>query len=141
MLPGYFLSGGPGKRPLLLAIGGLDSTGGEVVQWMGRAAAARGWHCLVFEGPGQRGALHLNPGLVFRPDYEVPVRAVVDYALSRPDVDEDRLALIGYSLGGGLAPRAAAFEPRIKAYIANSLLVDLTAALPLGAPESLATLI
>jgi Esterase FrsA-like len=124
-LPGYFVSGGEGKRPTLLALGGFDSSGEEVYHFIGHAAAERGWHCLIFEGPGQRGALHLTPGLTFRPDYEVPVRAVLDYALTRPDVDAERLALIGYSFGGYLAPRAAAFDPRIKACIANSLVVDV----------------
>jgi hypothetical protein len=124
-LPGYWISGGAGQRPLLLAMGGYDSSAEEVYHWIGAAAAERGWHCLIFEGPGQRGALHLNPGLLFRPDYEVPVRAVVDYALARPGVDAQRLALIGYSLGGYLAPRAAAFEARIKACIANPLAVDI----------------
>lgn len=44
------------------------------------------------------------------------------------DVDPERLALIGYSFGGYLAPRAAAFEPRIRACIADSLLVDVAGA-------------
>jgi pimeloyl-ACP methyl ester carboxylesterase len=138
-LPGYLVSGGPGQRPTLLAMGGFDSTGEEVVQWIGLAAVERGWHCLVFEGPGQRGVLHLNPGLHFRPDYEVPVRAVVDYALARPEVDGQRLALVGYSFGGYLAPRAAAFEPRLKACIANSLLVSPNDLFSLGSlsPEAL----
>lgn len=124
-LPGYFVSGGQGKRPTLIAMGGLGSSGEEVYHWIGAAAAERGWHCLIFEGPGQRGALHLNPGLTLRPDYEFPMHAVVDYVLGRPEVDGEQLALIGYSLGGYLAPRAAAFEPRIKACIANSLVVDV----------------
>ncbi len=124
-LPGYFIPCGEGKHPTLIAMGGFDSSGEEVYHWLGQAAVERGWHCLIFEGPGQRGALHLNPGLILRPDYEVPVSTVVDYALARPEVDHGRLALIGYSLGGYLAPRAAAFEPRIKACIANSLVVDL----------------
>jgi pimeloyl-ACP methyl ester carboxylesterase len=123
-LPGYFVSGGEGRRPTLIALGGFDSTMEEVYCWIGAAAAEHGWHCLIFEGPGQWSALKRNPGLIFRPDYEEPVRAVVDYVLSRRDVDSERLALIGYSMGGYLAPRAAAFEPRIQACIANSLVVD-----------------
>ena len=87
-------------------------------------AQKRGWHCLVFEGPGQVGAVHRNPGLHMRYDYEVPVKAVVDYLETRDDVDFDKLALVGYSLGGYLAPRAAAFEKRFKAVVANSLMVD-----------------
>ena len=47
-------------------------------------------------------------GLVLRPDWEAVITPVVDYALTRPDVDPARIALIGLSLGGYLAPRAAA---------------------------------
>jgi len=124
-LPGYFLSGGPGRRPTLVAVGGFDSTGEELIHWIGFAAAERGWNCLIFEGPGQWSALRDNPALILRPDYEVPVKAVVDYAVTRDDVDVSRLALIGYSLGGLLAPRAAAFEPRIRACIANPPVIDV----------------
>jgi pimeloyl-ACP methyl ester carboxylesterase len=124
-LPGYFVRGGEGKRATLIAMSGFDGSAEELYFWLGPAAAERGWNCLLFEGLGQRGALHLNPGLVLRPDYEVPVSAVVDYALGRAEVDGERLALIGYSLGGFLATRAAAYEPRIRACIANSLVVDV----------------
>jgi hypothetical protein len=123
-LPAYFISGGEGKRQTLIAVGGFDSTLEELYCWIGAIAREYGWHCLIFEGPGQWGALKINPGLIFRPDYEKPVKAVVDYAITRPDVDEDKIALIGYSLGGYLAPRSAAFDPRIKACIANTLIVD-----------------
>ena len=133
-LPAYFTSGGVDVRQTLLVLGGFDSTAEELMMWIGEPAAERGWNTLVFEGPGQPGALHLNPGLRFRPDYEVPVGAVVDYALSRPDVDPERLALLGYSLGGMLAPRAAGKDQRIKAVIPNTLGVDIGAALRMGIP-------
>ena len=48
----------------------------------------------------------------------------MDSLLTRPDVDPVRLALIGYSAGGYFAPRAATYETRIKACIANTLVVD-----------------
>ena len=127
-LPAYFVSGGEGVRPTLIALGGFDSTMEEVYGFIGAAAADHGWHCFIFEGPGQWSALKANPGLRFRPDYEKPVSAVVDYLLTRPDVDGSKLALIGYSFGGHLAPRAAAGEPRIAACIPNSLVVDCGAA-------------
>ena len=44
--------------------------------------------------------------------------------VSRPDVDASRIALEGLSLGGYLAPRAAAFEPRLAACIANGGVYD-----------------
>jgi pimeloyl-ACP methyl ester carboxylesterase len=123
-LPGYFISAGEALRPTLIALGGFDSTMEEVYGWIGTVAAEYGWHCLIFEGPGQWGALKANPGLIFRADYEEPMSAVVDYLLTRRDVDADRLALIGYSAGGYLAPRAASGEPRVKACICNTLVVD-----------------
>lgn len=123
-LPAYFISAGEGKHPTLIALGGFDSTMEEVYCWIGEAAVKNGWHCLVFEGPGQWGALKANQGLVFRPDYEKPVTAVIDYLYTRQDVDRDRIALIGYSAGGYYAPRAAAEDLRIKACIPNSLVVD-----------------
>jgi acetyl esterase/lipase len=81
--------------------------------------------------------LHRNPGLVMRPDYEVPVAAVVDYLVTRTDVDADRLAIVGYSAGGYLAPRAAAFDPRLKACIANGLIHDVYKYFLLNWPEEM----
>lgn len=127
-LPGYFLSAGQSKRPTLIALNGGDSTNEELVHWIGFAAVARGWNCLVFEGPGQWSALQLNPGLVLRPDYEVPVKAVVDYLAQRDDVDTNHIALIGYSLGATLAARAVAFEKRISACIVDGLVIDVNEA-------------
>ncbi|MFB0563948.1 MAG: alpha/beta hydrolase family protein [Candidatus Lokiarchaeia archaeon] len=126
MLPGYFLrvDGSGGKRPTLLVMGGYDSTGEELYFFIGAAANRRGYNALIFEGPGQRGVLHSNPEMKFRPDFEVPVKTVVDYALTRPEIDGEHLALIGFSFGGYLAPRAVAFEKRIRALIANAPMVN-----------------
>ena len=128
-LPAYFLSAGQPQSPTLIAINGADSSNEELVHWIGFAALARGWNFLVFEGPGQWSALQLNPGLVLRPDFEAPVKAVVDTLLQRSYVDPDRIAMIGYSLGGCLAARAAAFEKRISATICVGLVVDVNDAI------------
>ena len=50
-LPAYFISGGGGKRPTLIALGGFDSTMEEVYHLIGGGAAEYGWNCLIFEGP------------------------------------------------------------------------------------------
>ena len=52
---------------------------------------------------------------------------VVDFALKQPEVDPDKVALIGYSMGGYLAPRAVAYEHRIKACVANGGVYDFHA--------------
>jgi pimeloyl-ACP methyl ester carboxylesterase len=124
-LPGYFLSAGRPGSPTLLALNGGDSTNEEMAHMIGFAAVARGWNFLTFEGPGQWSALQLNPGLLMRPDYEVPVSAVIDSIVSRDDVDPHRIALYGPSLGALLAARTAAHESRLRACVCNGLVVDV----------------
>jgi dienelactone hydrolase len=64
------------------------------------------------------------------------VTPVVDYALTRPDVDGDRLALMGMSLGGCLAGRAAAFEPRLAALILFNGVYDVDDSVIADVPAS-----
>jgi pimeloyl-ACP methyl ester carboxylesterase len=119
-LPGYFYRSddSANRRPTLIVHGGYDSTGEELYLMIAAAAVQRKYHCLTFEGPGQ-GAVIREQGLPFRPDWEKVVSPVVDYLVTRRDVEHGRVALMGVSLGGFLAPRAAAFEHRLAALIAN----------------------
>jgi dienelactone hydrolase len=64
---------------------------------------------------------------VFRPDWEKVVTPGVDFLVKHPGVDPKRIALMGISMGGVLAPRAAAFEKRLAALIANDGLYDFAA--------------
>ena len=105
-------------RPTLIVHGGFDSIGEELYFQVAAAAIQRGYNCLIFEGPGQ-GAMIREQHLPFRPDWEKVVTPVVDYILTRPEVIPTQIALMGISIGGYLAPRAAAFEHRLSALIAN----------------------
>ena len=105
-------------RPTLIITGGYDSTAEELYFFSGAAAVARGFTCLVFDGPGQ-GSSIIEKGLVFRPDWEAVVGPVIDYAVTLPGVDPAGIALMGISFGGYLAPRAASSEPRLAACIAD----------------------
>ncbi|MBU7045710.1 MAG: alpha/beta hydrolase [Theionarchaea archaeon] len=124
-LPGYFWrpDNSDIKRPTLIVAGGNDSSGEEVVFAGGPATVRRGYNFFTFEFPGHRGAVHLYPDCVKRPDYEVPFKAAIDYLETRPGVDE-RIALTGLSYGGYVSARVAIYEPRIKALIPNSPIVD-----------------
>ncbi len=82
----------------------------------------RGYNFLTVDLPGQ--GLLPYEGKYFRHDTEVPLKAVVDYALGRREVDPKRLAMYGISGGGYYVPRAATYDPRIKAIIVNSAVVD-----------------
>lgn len=138
-LPGYFFRAGDDTRPRATVIltGGYDGTCEELYFYNGVAALARGYNVLAFDGPGQGGAL-IRRGLTMRPDWESVVTPVLDYALTRPDVDPGRVALIGLSLGAHLAPRAASADHRLAACIADCGAFDLHAAFLARLPGPLA---
>jgi dipeptidyl aminopeptidase/acylaminoacyl peptidase len=101
------------RPPIVVMACGLDSAKEETDAYE-QPLLARGMATLVFDGPGQ-GEAEYN--LAIRGDYEVPVKAVIDYVETRNDVDAARLGIWGVSLGGYYAPRATAFDTRIKACI------------------------
>lgn len=115
-LPGWFCPAGADRRPVVISIGGYDSTAEESYFWNGAAAVARGYHAVTFDGPGQ-GSMLLEQGVPFRPDFEAAISAVIDAVAKRPDVDADRIVIIGESFGGYLGPRAAARDRRIAACV------------------------
>lgn len=125
-LPGYLYrvdtSGRP--RPTLIMHSGFDGTAGETPFSGALAGVERGYTVLAFDGPEQPGPLH-REGLVFRPDWENVIGPVVDFAEGLPEVDNSRIALLGSSMGGLLAPRAAAFEHRLAALVTLDGVYDL----------------
>lgn len=125
-MPGYFARApqAEGPAPCVIINGGFDSSAEELYFQFGVEALKRGFHVFFFDGPGQTGMMRLKPRLPFRHDWEAVIKPVVDYVLSRPEVDQESLALLGISFGGYLAPRAAAHETRIKALIADSPITD-----------------
>ncbi|HEY1552087.1 MAG TPA: hypothetical protein VGG28_29875, partial [Kofleriaceae bacterium] len=84
-LPGYFCSGGAGARPIVVAVGGYDGTAEEGYFWNAAAAVERGWHCVMFDGPGQ-GAMLFDRGATMTPDWRPTFAAVIDAIAARPDV-------------------------------------------------------
>ena len=130
-LPGVLVacddSGRP--RPTIVHVDGYDSNVHEMFVAHAIAAVRRGYNILLFDGPGQ-GRNLIRDGLTMRPDWENVVRPVIDYVLTRPEVDPDRIVLGGWSWGGFLAPRAAAFEHRIAALWADPGQWDQRARVP-----------
>jgi pimeloyl-ACP methyl ester carboxylesterase len=108
-----FGKGGP--RGALLLFGGFDSCFEELIHVAG-CFASEGFDVVLFEGPGQGEALEAGIPMTHR--WELPVAAVLDaFGLSEAVV-------IGGSLGGYLALRAAAFEPRVRAVVAWDIIYD-----------------
>ena len=104
---------GVARPPVVVMVMGLDSCK-EEMHTNEQVFLDRGLATLAFDGPGQGEAEYDLP---IEPEYEKPVASVLDFIEGRADLDAERVAVWGVSLGGYSAPRAAAFEPRIKACV------------------------
>ena len=122
-LPALFMKapGVSGRAPTVVVFDGMDNCKEMSVLFNGLEFAARGWHTLAIDGPGQGESLRLR-GLYARHDYEVAGRAAYDFVSSRPDVDPAKVSVMGYSFGGYYAARVAAFEKRYAAGVAFAAL-------------------
>ncbi|WP_052515545.1 alpha/beta hydrolase family protein [Dethiosulfatarculus sandiegensis] len=100
-LPGYFqkVDSSGKKRKTLVMIGGAETFVEELYFYIAPAAIKRGYNFLSADIPGQ-GMLPME-GQFYRADSDVPIKALLDYALARYEIDPERLAMYGIS-GGGL---------------------------------------
>ena len=115
-LPALRLPAEGAPRGTLVIHGGFDSLLEELYSWA-TFFANRGYEVVLFEGPGQGGALR-DHGLPMDYRWERPAAAVLDH-FSLEDV-----IWLGISMGGWLCFRAAALEPRISRVIASSVAYD-----------------
>jgi pimeloyl-ACP methyl ester carboxylesterase len=108
--------GGSRKKGVVVLHGGFDST---IEELYAPASGMRnqGFDIVMFEGPGQGSVLH-DQGLPMTPEWEKPVAAVLNH------FNLSGVTLVGVSLGGYLAPRAAAMEPRVHRVVAWDVLYD-----------------
>jgi alpha-beta hydrolase superfamily lysophospholipase len=116
---------GAEEKPLIVLCGGFDSTLEELYFTLARAAHERGFSVLTYEGPGQ-GAVLRKQALGFTPEWEKPTGAVLDAFLATHPHPQ-RIVLVGMSLGGYLAPRAAAFDERFDGVVAYDVMYDVAA--------------
>jgi 2,6-dihydroxypseudooxynicotine hydrolase len=106
---------GSSQPALVLLLPGLDSTKEEFFYWE-EVFLKRGLATFSLDGPGQGECGYRSH---IRPDYEAAVSKVLDLLTKRNDIDSKRIGLAGVSLGGYYAPRAAAYEARVKAVVGN----------------------
>ncbi|KAL8704428.1 MAG: hypothetical protein Q9201_002419 [Fulgogasparrea decipioides] len=113
----------PGKIPILISNGGADALQEELYYMHPSLGPDLGYAVLTFEGPGQGITLRKH-NRKMRPDWEVVVKRVINglesFAASHPklELDLQRIAIAGASLGGYFALRAAVGEPRLKGCVA-----------------------
>lgn len=110
------LANASGPQPAVLFYNGFDSIKEMHYLMMGEIAAKRGIAVLYVdqEGTGEGVRRQRHPK---RAETEVSAGAFIDALATIPEIDADRIGIIGLSMGGYCAPRAAAFEPRLKATV------------------------
>ncbi len=119
----YYPAPKPMGGPLIVFHGGYDTILEELYFFLAASACSRGYSVLTFDGPGQ-GAPLREEGLRFTHEWEKPTSAVLDAFLSR-HAKPEKIVLIGLSMGGYLAPRAAAFEPRFDGVASYDICYDV----------------
>ncbi|SDD79146.1 X-Pro dipeptidyl-peptidase (S15 family) [Sanguibacter gelidistatuariae] len=145
-LPGYFFRApvagmqGSGPGPVLVAVNGSDGSLPSLWSACVGGALLRGYHALVFDGPGQQSML-FDHDVPFRPDFEAVLTPVLDWLVDRSDVDNDRMAVYGISQAGYWVTRALAFEHRPVAAVVDPGVVDVAASWTREIPHSLLKLL
>ena len=124
----------PRRGPLIVLGGGFDSTLEELYFILAKDAHDHGYDVLAYDGPGQ-GAVLREQGLTLTAEWEKPTTAVLDDFLARHR-RPGKIVLVGTSLGGYLAPRAAAFDERIDGVVAYDVLFDMGAATERTVPRA-----
>lgn len=121
-LPGYYFSPhevSSTTGPAVVYVNGADSLPSEVYFTMGKVMAQSGYHFLVYEAPGVGLSLY-ERGIPTIYESEKFVSPAIDWLSHRTEVDSQQIILMGESFAGYLVPRAAAFEPRIRAIVVSS---------------------
>ncbi len=116
-LPGWFhlppnYQGG--RIPTVIEIPGMDGFKEHAVALYGDRSLTRGFAVLTVDGPGQNESPLLGI-YVSMENWVAAGPAIVDWLVKRPEVDPDRIVLVGKSFGSLFGTIVAANEPRVRA--------------------------
>jgi dienelactone hydrolase len=111
------------NKPLIIFINGMDNIKEAEGHSQGMLFRQHGFNYFTFDGPGQ-GELWQHMKFDVR-EYHKVVSAIIDWFEEQQiyKIDISKIALVGFSLGGYLAPMCAAYDNRVKAVVGNSGLV------------------
>lgn len=112
-VPGNLRKPTASHPPIVILIGGLDSTKEEACEFES-LCLQRGLATFAFDGPGQGEFVAQQP---MGPGFEEYVQTVLNHLELRGDLDTSRVGIVGRSLGGNYAAKAAVVDPRINACV------------------------
>lgn len=110
-----------GKLPAIAVSGPFGAVKEQSSGLYAQQLAERGFLTIAFD-PSFTGESSGNPRRVASPDINTEdFCAAVDFLSVQPDVDADRIGILGICGFGGMAISAAANDPRIKATVASTM--------------------
>ena len=102
-----------GPHPLVVLLNGATTTKEELLLWTD-PFLERGIAVITLDWPGTGEASNM----LLTADCDDITDGLIDFALADGDIDPNAITLLGFSLGGSVAIRAAALDRRIAACIA-----------------------
>ena len=102
------------KVPLVITVGGMDSTKEICVALTGDQFLSRGVAVFLFDGPGQYSSAMRGIHIDENGFYDAG-RAVYEWISAQPEIDLDRIAVRGVSMGSIWGTQLATTIPNVKA--------------------------
>lgn len=125
---GYFLKAknhNPQEpAPTIIWLNGAESIAEDVYWWCGAEGMERGYNVFVVDNPGDTATRIYNEDMLNEGAGEDTLRSQLDYLLSRPDVDSNKIFVYGISMGGYRAGRFGQIDHRISGIVANAPMLD-----------------
>lgn len=109
---------GMGRKPTVIYIPGMDSIKEDAPNPFNNEFARRGMNVCAIDGPGQ-GECNMNQVWLTVDNYAKAVSRVIDWLMTRDDVDPDKIAIYGASMGTRWGVEAAAYDSRIRAVVGH----------------------
>jgi hypothetical protein len=122
------------QRPLVIVNNGSDPATSAAWVHGGAAASERGYHWMTFDGAAQQRAFYAT-GPSFRHDWEDVLMPGIETILARPDVDPERVAVIGVSQAGFWVPRALCVQQAFASVLARDALTGARKLVRFDTPE------
>jgi dipeptidyl aminopeptidase/acylaminoacyl peptidase len=106
------------KAPCIVYVPGMDQTKEAFPRASHNVAAARGFHVCAMDGPGQ-GASNIRKIRAVGDAYERAGAAVIGALLERPEIDAEKIAIYGISMGSYWSLRLASYDHRMAAIVSS----------------------
>lgn len=120
-LHGWWISGGGEARPLVVLVHGWGRNAERMLPYL-PLLHPLGVHLLVVEARNH--GFSDRDRYATMPKFSEDIRAAVDFAIARPDVDARRIGVLGLSIGGAAAIHAAAHDARVRAVVTSGAFAD-----------------